>query len=113
MVIAGSLLLTNLSTEQLVGMNGNAFRGGMSVIGYEVTSGITLIFMGLYFLPRYLKSGFTTVPQFLEERYDKGQRNLVAVLFLISLGIIQLPVILYSGGVAMNSLFNVSEIFHV
>ncbi len=112
-VIAGSLLLTNLSTEQLVGMNGNAFRGGMSVIGYEVTSGITLIFMGLYFLPRYLKSGFTTVPQFLEERYDKGTRNLVAVLFLISLGIIQLPVILYSGGVAMNSLFNVSEIFHV
>lgn len=111
-VIAGSLLLTNLSTEQLVGMNGNAFRGGMSVIGYEVTSGITLIFMGLYFLPRYLKSGFTTVPQFLEERYDKGTRNLVAVLFLISLGIIQLPVILYSGGVAMNSLFNVSEIFH-
>lgn len=112
-VIAGSLLLTNLSTEQLVGMNGNAFRGGMSVIGYEVTSGITLIFMGLYFLPRYLKSGFTTVPQFLEERYDKGTRNLVAVLFLISLGIIQLPVILYSGGVAINSLFNVSEIFHV
>lgn len=112
-VIAGSLLLTNLSTEQLVGMNGNAFMGGMSVIGYEVTSGITLIFMGLYFLPRYLKSGFTTVPQFLEERYDKGTRNLVAILFLISLGIIQLPVILYSGGVAMNSLFNVAEIFHV
>ena len=112
-VIAGSLLLTNLSTEQLVGMNGNAFMRGMSVIGYEVTSGITLIFMGLYFLPRYLKSGFTTVPQFLEERYDKGTRNLVAVLFLISLGIIQLPVILYSGGVAMNSLFNVAEIFNV
>ena len=81
-VIAGSLLLTNLSTEQLVGMNGNAFMGGLSVIGYEVTSGITLIFMGLYFLPRYLTSGFTTVPQFLEERYDKGTRNIVAILFL-------------------------------
>ena len=51
-VIAGSLLLTNLSTEQLVGMNGNAFMGGLSVIGYEVTSGITLIFMGLYLSSR-------------------------------------------------------------
>lgn len=112
-VIAGSLLLTNLSTEQLVGMNGNAFMGGLSVIGYEVTSGITLIFMGLYFLPKYLKSGFTTVPQFLEERYDRGTRSLVAILFLISLGVISLPVVLYSGGVAMNALFNVSEIFHV
>lgn len=112
-VIAGSLLLTNLSTEQLVGMNGNAFMGGLSVIGYEVTSGITLIFMGLYFLPRYLTSGFTTVPQFLEERYDKGTRNIVAILFLISLGIIFLPVVLYSGGVALNSLFNVSAMFGI
>lgn len=112
-VIAGSLLLTNLSTEQLVGMNGNAFMGGLSVIGYEVTSGITLIFMGLYFLPRYLKSGFTTVPQFLEERYDKGTRNLVAILFLISLGVISLPIILYSGGIAMNALFNVSDMLNI
>ena len=112
-VIAGSLLLTNLSTEQLVGMNGNAFMGGLSVIGYEVTSGITLIFMGLYFLPRYLKSGFTTVAQFLEERYDKGTRNLVAILFLISLGVISLPIILYSGGIAMNALFNVSDMLNI
>ena len=112
-VIAGSLILTNLSTEQLVGMNGNAFRGGLSVIGYEVTSGITLIFMGLYFLPKYLKSGFTTVPQFLEERYDKGTRNLVAILFLIGLGVISLPIILYSGGIAMNALFDVAKIFNV
>ncbi len=112
-VIAGSLLLTNLSTEQLVGMNGQAFSGGLSVVAWEVTSGLTLVFMALYFLPRYLKSGFTTVPDFLEERYDKATRNIVAILFLISLGAIFLPVVLYSGGIALNSLLNVKEMFNV
>lgn len=112
-VIAGSLLLTNLSTEQLVGMNAQAFNGGLSVVAWEVISGLTLVFMALYFLPRYLKSGFTTIPEFLEERYDKGTRNIVAILFLISLGVIFLPVVLYSGGIALNSLLSVKDIFNV
>ncbi len=64
--------------------------------------------MGLIFLPKYLKSGFTTVPQFLEERFDKETRNIVTGLFLISLSVITLPIVLYAGGIAVNSLFNVS-----
>ncbi|ADQ13582.1 solute:sodium symporter family transporter [Halanaerobium hydrogeniformans] len=112
-VIAGSLMLTNLSTEQLVGMNGNAFMGGLSVMAWEATSGLTLVFMALIFLPKYLKSGITTIPEFVEDRYDKSTRNLIAILFLISLGVIFLPVVLYSGGLAFNSLFNISKVFGV
>lgn len=107
-VICGSLLLTNLSAEQLVGLNGNGFSGGLMAMSWEVTSGLTLVLMGLIFLPKYLKSGFTTVPQFLEERFDKETRNIVTGLFLISLSVITLPIVLYAGGIAVNSLFNVS-----
>lgn len=112
-VIAGSLILTNLSAEQLVGLNGNGFSSGLSSMSWEATSGITLVFMALIFLPRYLKGGFTTVPEFLEERFDKGTRNLVTGLFLISLALVTLPIVLYAGGIAMNSLFNVSELCHI
>jgi len=112
-VIAGSLILTNLSAEQLVGLNGNGFSNGLSSMSWEITSGLTLVFMALIFLPRYLKSGFTTVPEFLEERFDKGTRNIVTGLFLISLALITLPIILYSGGIAINSLFNVSAMLNI
>ena len=94
-------------------MNSQAFSGGLSVVAWSVTASVSLVFMALYFLPRYLKSGFTTVPEFLEERYDKATRNIVAVLFLISLIGIMLPTVLYSGAIAINALFDVSKILNV
>ncbi|MEM6364115.1 MAG: solute:sodium symporter family transporter, partial [Planctomycetota bacterium] len=66
--IAGSLLLTNLSTEQLVGLNADSFNDGLSVMCWEVVAGISLVLLALVFLPRYLKSGIATIPQFLETR---------------------------------------------
>lgn len=112
-VIAGSLILTNLSAEQLVGLNANGFSSGLNAMSWESTSCVTLVFMALIFLPRYLKGGFTTVPEFLEERFDKGTRNLVTGLFLISLALVTLPIVLYAGGIAMNSLFDVSSMLGV
>ena len=72
--IAGSLLLTNLSTEQLIGLNGRAFVEGLSVMAWEVIAGMSLVALALYFLPRYLRSGIATIPQFFEERYGAGVR---------------------------------------
>ncbi|MGN1030195.1 MAG: solute:sodium symporter family transporter, partial [Butyricicoccaceae bacterium] len=69
-VIAGSLLMTNLSAEQLVGMNSQSARVGMSPMGWEVTSAVALIILAFVLMPRYLKTGLTTVPQFFELRYD-------------------------------------------
>ncbi len=65
-VIAGSLLLTNLSTEQLVGLNGGAFDEGISVFAWEVLAAFSMVLMALVFLPKYLARGVATVPQFLE-----------------------------------------------
>src|SRR6056297_1230087 len=79
-VIAGSLLLTNISTEHLVGMNGSSYRNGAIIIAWEVTSALALVIGALYFAPRYLKMGLTTIPEFLEKRFDGLTRTLVALL---------------------------------
>ena len=112
-VIAASLMLTNLSTEQLVGLTGQAYRSGMSVMAWEVISAIPLIFLALVFLPRYLQRGIATIPDFIEERYDKTTRIIIDCCFLIATGICFLPIILYSGSLAFNSMFHVTEAFGI
>ena len=82
--IAGSLLLTNLSTEQLIGLNASSFTDGLSVMCWEVIAGFSLVVLGLFFLPRYLKSGIATIPQFLEERYGSLVRTSAAFIFIVA-----------------------------
>ena len=108
-VVAGSLLLTNLSTEQLVGLNGNVFKDGNLVgIAWEALAAFAMIATALLFLPRYLASGFTTTTAFLEERFDRQTRQIVAGLFLLGYIIVLLPTVLYTGALAMQSIFGVS-----
>ena len=83
-VIAGSLLLTNLSTEQMVGLNGDAFTAGLSVMVWEVVAVVALVAMALFFLPRFLKSGIATVPQLLEIRFDSTTQIICNLIFLIA-----------------------------
>ena len=82
-VIAGSLMLTNLSTEQLIGQTGQSFSTNMGPIAWEVTSAAALVILALVFLPRYLKMGLTTVPEFLENRYDSTTKRIVSIMFLL------------------------------
>ena len=111
--IAGSLLLTNLSAEQLIGLNGSAFGFNMTAMAWEVTAGIAIIVMALVFLPKYLGGAFSTLPQFLEDRFDPGVRRLTVVLFLFGYGLITIPSILYSGSLAVLRLFDVPQLLGV
>ncbi|MUH35428.1 solute:sodium symporter family transporter [Zobellia amurskyensis] len=108
-VIAGSLLLTNLSTEQIVGMNGIAYSEGILIMAYEVLAAIAMVFTALVLLPRYLKGGIATIPQFLEKRYGKSTKTLVSLLFLGGYAISMLPTVLYSGALAINTMFDLPE----
>ena len=107
-VIAGSLLLTNLSTEQIVGLNGQAYTEGILVMCWETLAAIAMVVTALYLLPRYLKGGITTVPQFLEDRYDTMTKTMASGLFLTGYVVVLLPIVLYSGALALITMFDVS-----
>ena len=108
-VVAGSLLLTNLSTEQLVGLNGAVF-GDKAMVGiaWEALAAFAMIATALIFLPKYLASGFTTTPAFLEKRFDKTTRSMVSGLFLFGYVTVLLPVVLYTGSLAMIGMFDLN-----
>ncbi len=106
-MVAGSLLLTNLSTEQLVGLNGDVF-GDKALVGmaWESLAAFAMIATALVFLPIYLASGFTTTPAFLEKRFDKTTRSMVSGLFLFGYVTVLLPVVLYTGSLALITMFD-------
>ncbi|MGA1771356.1 MAG: solute:sodium symporter family transporter [Flavobacteriaceae bacterium] len=112
-VIAGSLLLTNLSTEQLVGLNGSAFKEGILVMAWETLAAIAMVITAVLLLPRYLKGGLTTIPQFLERRYDTMTKSIASGLFLSGYMVVLLPIVLYSGSVALIGMFDLTTVFGV
>lgn len=112
-VIAGSMLLTNISTEHLVGMNGSSYKNGFVIIAWEVTSALALVVAALYFIPRYLKMGLTTIPQYLEYRFDHVTRTLVALFLIISFVVTLLPIVLYTGAINIESIFEISDLFGI
>ena len=105
-LIAGSLLLTNLSTEQIVGLNGSAYQSGLSVMVWETLAAIAMVVTAMFLLPRYLKGGLTTVPQFLEKRYDTWTKTIASGLFLTGYVVVFLPIVLYSGSLAIVTMFD-------
>ena len=112
-VIAGSMLLTNISTEHLIGMNGSSYKNGFIIIAWEVTSALALVAAAIYFVPKYLKMGLTTIPQYLEQRFDRNTRTLVAFFLMVSFIVTILPIVLYTGAINLESIFNISEILGI
>ncbi|MFI2744635.1 solute:sodium symporter family transporter [Zhouia sp. PK063] len=112
-VVAGSLLLTNLSTEQIVGLNGQAYSEGILVMAWETLAAIAMVVTAIFLLPKYLKGGLTTIPQFLETRYDKGTKTIASVLFLLGYIVIFLPIVLYSGSLAVSTMFNIPQLLGI
>lgn len=106
-VIGGSLMMTNISTEQLVGLNGGAYIGGMVVMAWELLAVIGMGLFALILMPRFLREGITTIPQFLEDRYSRGVRSMVAIITIGSMIVTSLPFVLYTGALALVELVDV------
>ena len=105
--IAGSLLLTNLSAEQLIGLNGSAYGYNLSSMAWEVTAAVATVAMAFLFLPKYLAGAFTTLPEFLAERFDASVRRMSVLLFMLGYGFVTIPSVLYSGSLAVMRFFDV------
>lgn len=111
--IASTIIMTNLSTEQIVGQNGQSFMAGMEVMAWEVTSSVAIVILALVFLPRYFRYGVDTISDFIEMRFDTFTKRLVSLLFIFTYVVSFLPVVLYSGALVFNKIFNVSEMLNI
>lgn len=101
--IGASLIAANISAEQIIGMSGSAYVMGMAIASYEWMAAITLIIVGKYFLPIFLKHKIYTMPQFLEQRYNHAVRTVMAVFWLGVYIFVNLTSILWLGALAINS----------
>ena len=111
LLIAGSLLLTNLSAEQLVGTNGQTWLVGMSPMAFEIVAAPCCIVLALWAAPRYLKGGITTIPQLIGQRFGRSTKLWFSIAYIILYLVVQIPVILYSGSLVFENIFHVSDIF--
>ena len=102
--IGASLIAANISAEQIIGMSGSGYVIGLAIASYEWMSAITIIIVGKYFLPIFLKHNIYTMPQFLEQRYDRRVRMLLAVFWLGVYIFVNLTSILWLGTLAINSI---------
>ncbi|KAJ77588.1 Sodium/myo-inositol cotransporter [Enterococcus faecalis MTUP9] len=111
--IAGTIIMTNLSTEQIVGQNGQSYHAGMEVMAWEVTAAIAIVALAVIFLPKYFKYGINTVSDFIEIRYDTVTKRIISTLFIVTYMISFLPVVLYSGSLVFNKIFHIDELLGV
>ena len=102
--IGSSLIAANISAEQIIGMSGSAYVMGLAIASYEWMSAITLILVGKYFLPIFLKHKIYTMPQYLEQRYDSRVRMIMAIFWLGVYVLVNLTSILWLGALAINSI---------
>lgn len=99
--IGASLIAANISAEQIIGMSGSGFAIGLAIASYEWMAALTLLIVGKWFLPIFLRNGITTMPQFLQERYGNRIRTLMAVFWLGLYVFVNLTSILWLGSIAI------------
>jgi len=104
-LIGISIVAANISTEQMVGMAGQAAGNvGLAVSAWQLTGSVGIVIIAMTLLPRFLRAGIYTMPEFLEYRYNAAARTLMAVLTLVIYTLVVLPAVLYSGGVTLRTL---------
>ena len=109
--IGASLIAANISAEQIIGMSGSGYALGFAIASYEWMSAITLMIVGKYFLPIFLRRGIYTMPQFLEQRYDHSVRMVMAVFWLGLYVVVNLTAILWLGALAINSVTGIDLVY--
>lgn len=102
--IGASLIASNISAEQFIGMSGSGFTMGLAIAAYEWLAAATLIIVAVFFIPIYLKNKIYTMPQFLQTRYNETVAMIMAVFWLLLYVVVNLTSILYLGALAISSI---------
>lgn len=112
-LIGASLIASNISTEHFVGMAGRGYDIGLAIASYEWMAAVTLVIVALFFLPRFLKAGIYTIPEYLEYRYSPLARTVMAGFMMVAYVIVALASVLYSGALALQTIFGVDLLFGI
>ena len=102
--IGASLIASNISAEQFIGMSGSGFKLGLAIATYEWMAALTLVFVAIFFMPVYLKNKISTMPQYLNQRYNGNVAMIMAVFWLLLYVLVNLTSILYLGALAVSSI---------
>ena len=105
--VGASLIAANISAEQIIGMSGSGYAIGLAIASYEWMAAFTLLLVGKFLLPIFLKTGIYTMPQFLEQRYDSRVKTVMAVFWLGVYTLVNLTSILWLGALAINTVAGV------
>jgi SSS family solute:Na+ symporter len=106
-LIGFSLIAANISTEQFVGMSGDAARDvGLAIAGFEWLAAITLVVVAFFFLPKFLRVGIYTIPEFLEQRYSQNARLIMSLFMVLILVLVTMAGVVYSGAKLMDELID-------
>ena len=105
--IGASLIASNISAEQIIGMSGSGYAIGLAIASYEWMAAITLIIVGKYMLPIFLKNGIYTMPQYLEQRFDNKVKTTLALFWLAVYIFVNLTAVLWLGGLAIETVAGV------
>lgn len=106
--IGASLIASNISAEQFIGMSGSGFKMGLAIATYEWMAAATLMIVAIFFIPVYLRNKIYTMPQFLNERYNGTVAMIMAVFWLLLYVVVNLTSILYLGALAINSISGIN-----
>ncbi len=106
--IGASLIASNISAEQFIGMSGNGFKLGLAISTYEWMAAATLMIVAIFFMPIYLKNRIFTMPQFLNQRYDGRVSMTMAIFWLLLYVVVNLTSILYLGALAVNTISGIN-----
>lgn len=109
--IGASLIASNISAEQFIGMSGSGFKMGLAIATYEWMAALTLILVAVFFMPVYLKNKIFTMPQYLKQRYNSNVAMIMAVFWLLLYVLVNLTSILYLGALAVSSISGLNITF--
>ncbi len=111
--VGASLIASNISAEQFIGMSGSGFALGLAISTYEWMAAITLVVIAIFFLPVYIKKGIYTMPGFLLDRYDTRVRTTMAIFWLLLYVFVNLTSVLYLGALSLNTILNVPMVYGI
>ena len=111
--VGASLIAANISAEQFIGMSGSGFSIGLAIASYEWMSALTLVIVGKYFLPVFIDKGIYTIPEFVEKRFNKQLKTILAVFWIALYVFVNLTSVLYLGGLALQTILGIPLMYSI